>query len=326
MPIVDYPPFKPPFLLRNCHFQTTYAGLFRPLPEVPYSRERLNTPDGDFLDLDWSKIGSRKLVMVLHGLEGSADRPYVRGIVKIMNDAGWDGAGLNFRGCSGEANWVSRAYHSGETEDLDWVLNGIIGSGAYDEIAIVGFSLGGNVALKYVGERGDKIHPIIKKAIGISVPVHLESSCIEISKLENRIYLRRFLATLKEKTLAKSHLLPKHIDLDAVAKARDFPQFDGAATAPIHGFSSANDYYSRSSSLQFLPHIKIPTLLLNAKDDSFLSKACYPYQLARESAYLYLETPKTGGHVGFVYFKGNGFYWSELRVKAFLLGQEGASI
>ncbi len=321
MPIVDAPPFKPPLLLRNCHFQTTYAGLFRPNPAVDYQRERLHTPDGDFLDLDWSKIGARKLVLVLHGLEGSADRPYVRGIVKIMNEAGWDAAGLNFRGCSGEANLVSRAYHSGETEDLDWVLQKIMASGVYEEIALVGFSLGGNVALKYVGERGDKISPIIKKAIGISVPVHLESSCIEISKLENRIYLRRFLATLKEKTLAKRHLLPDHIDLEAVAQSRDFPQFDGAATAPIHGFSSANDYYSRSSSLQFLPSIKIPTLLLNALDDSFLSKACYPYELAKENPFLYLETPKHGGHVGFVYFKGNGYYWSELRVKAFLTAE-----
>ncbi len=318
MPIVDSPLFKPPLLLRNYHLQTGYAGLFRPIPEVDYKRERVNTPDGDFLDLDWSKMGARKLVMVLHGLEGSADRPYVRGIVKIMNESGWDGVGLNFRGCSGEANLMSRAYHSGETDDLDWVLSRIIASGAYDEIAIVGFSLGGNVALKYVGERGEKVHPMIKKAVGISVPVDLESSCIEISKLENRIYQHRFLVTLKEKTLAKKHLLPKHIDLEAVAKSRDFPQFDGAATAPIHGFSSADDYYSRSSSLQFLSDIKIPTLLLNAVDDSFLSKTCYPYELAKQSPFLFLETPKHGGHVGFVYFKGNGFYWSELRVKAFL--------
>ena len=190
--------------------------------------------------------------------------------------------------------------------------------GYYDSIALVGFSLGGNVTLKYVGERGRDIHPSIKKAVGISVPVHLESSCHEISKWENWIYLNRFLKTLKEKTLTKKAILPKHIDLEAVVQARDFFEFDGAATAPIHGFKSALDYYTRSSSLQFLPEIKIPTLLLSAADDTFLSPACYPLELAKTHSYLFLEIPKHGGHVGFAYFKGKGHYWSELRVYDFL--------
>lgn len=319
MPILDKPVFKPPIWLRNCHAQTIYAGLFRPLPEVTYERERVVTPDGDFLDLDWSKIGSNKLVIVLHGLEGNADRPYVRGVVKIMNEAGWDGMGLNFRGCSGESNRLPRAYHSGETEDLDWVIARSIASQQYDSIAIVGFSLGGNVTLKYVGERGAAIAPEVKKAVGVSVPIHLESSSIEISSWQNWPYLRRFLKTLKAKTLAKADILPPEIDLKAVKSAVDFPQFDGAATAPIHGFSSATDYYTRSSSLTFLPEVAIPTLLLNAADDSFLSPRCYPIDLAREHPFLHLQVPDYGGHVGFVQFVPEGYYWSEQQIRDFLV-------
>lgn len=296
-----------------------YAGLFREAPAVNYVRERWTTPDQDFLDLDWSRLDSDRLVVVLHGLEGSADRPYIRGVVKAMNEVGWDGVGLNFRGCSGVANLLPRAYHSGETEDLGFVLRRIIDSYDYQEIAIVGFSLGGNVTLKYVGENGTSLHPCIKKAVGVSVPVHLASSSDEISSWNNRPYLLRFLKTLKAKTLAKQEILPAHIDIEAVKNARDFPQFDGAATAPIHGFSSALDYYTRSSSLQFLPDITIPTLLLNAKDDSFLSSQCYPIELAREHPMLHLEIPRNGGHVGFVDFRNTPYTWTEIRIREFLL-------
>lgn len=319
MPIIEDSNFRSPFLLSNCHVQTMYAGLFRKPPAVEYTRERWTTPDDDFLDLDFSRIGSEKLVVVLHGLEGSADRPYIRGVVKIMNDNGWDGVGLNFRGCSGESNLLPRAYHSGETEDLGFVLDTLISTGKYQEIAIVGFSLGGNVVLKYVGENGSAIDPCIKKAVGVSVPIHLASSSDEISSWNNRPYLLRFLKTLKAKTFAKKDILPDYIDLEAVKSAKDFVDFDGAATAPIHGFSSALDYYTRSSSKQFLDQIQIPTLLLNAKDDSFLSDLCYPLELAKNHPYFHLEIPAHGGHVGFVSFQSNGYYWSETRIRDFLL-------
>ena len=310
--------FRPPLLLRNRHAQTVYAGLFRPFPEVAYTRERLETADGDFLDLDWSRQGSDRLVVVLHGLEGSSDRPYIRGLVKIMNDAGWDGVALNFRGCSGEANRLARAYHSGETGDLGMVLERIITREHYQSISLVGFSLGGNVTLKYVGEQGSHIHPRIRSAVGVSVPVDLESSSLELGRWYNRPYLWRFLKSLKAKTFAKKDILPNNINLEAVQAARDFREFDDAVTAPVHGFVDAVDYWTRSSSKPFLRKIRIPTLLINAADDSFLSSLCYPEEIARENPHFSLEIPRWGGHVGFVQFNAAGYYWSEQRIRSFL--------
>ncbi|MEL6636267.1 MAG: alpha/beta fold hydrolase [Bacteroidota bacterium] len=318
MPLLENSDFHPPLWLRNPHIQTIYAGLIRPLPEVAYQRERWETPDGDFLDLDWSRVGGRQLVLVLHGLEGSADRPYSRGIVRVMNEAGWDGLGLNFRGCSGEINRLARAYHSGETEDVRWVLRKIIASGSYERIALVGFSLGGNVTLKYLGEEGSGLASEIVAGVAISVPVDLESCSHELSRWYNYPYLLRFLRSLKASTLEKRALLPEHIDLDAVLSARDFKEFDDVATAPLHGFKNAVDYWTQSSSKPFLADIRIPTLILNAADDTFLSAACYPREIARRSTFVHLEVPKWGGHVGFVHFDASRHYWSEQRVCRFL--------
>ncbi len=318
MPFIDKSTFQAPIWLRNPHAQTIYAGLLRPLPEVNYQRERWETPDNDFLDLDWSRVGGRKLVLVLHGLEGSADRPYSRGIISIMNAQGWDGLGLNFRGCSGELNRLSRAYHSGETEDVRWILQKIIASNQYDHIAIVGFSLGGNVTLKFLGEEGSTLSSKIVGGVALSVPVDLESCSYELSKWYNWPYLRRFLRSLKAKTLEKKALLPDHIDLDAVLAARDFQEFDDVATAPLHGFKDAIEYWTKSSSKPFLDQIRIPTLIVNAADDTFLSEACYPKAIAKQSEFVHLEIPAWGGHVGFVKFDASRHYWSEQRVCRFL--------
>lgn len=320
MPLIHPSGFQPKSWNRNTYWSTIYPSLFRKVKGVLYKRERVELPDGDFFDLDWSRVGSKQLVIVLHGLEGSADRPYIRGIIKVMNEAGWDGVGLNFRGCSGTPNRLARGYHSGETGDLGFLVQRMIDTEEYDEIAIVGFSLGGNVTLKYLGEQGANLHPVVKRAVAISTPVDLKSCSLELQKLRNWPYLNSFLKSLKQKLKDKESMLNAVIDLNKAYKVRNFFQYDDLVTAPLHGFDNAVDYYTKSSSLQYIPNIKIPVLLINAKNDSFLSEKSYPKELAGTSDLFHLEVPDFGGHVGFVSRALKNYYWIDLRVKSFLNG------
>ena len=318
MPIIKSHLYRPPFFLKYHHFSTIFPSLLRKVQGLKYKRERWETPDGDFIDVDWSRRGEKKLLVALHGLEGSSDSTYIKGIIKIFNDYKWDGVAMNFRGCSGEPNRLQRGYHSGDTGDLDFVLSRIIEEHDYEEIVLVGFSLGGNVVLKYGGEKGNEIHPKIKKLIGVSVPIDLEGCSNELTKWNNKIYLNRFLDSLKEKVKLKLHLF-QNIDLKKVFSAKTFEEFDGGCTAPIFGFESARDYWEKSSSKAFLDKISIPALLISARDDSFLSESCYPYEQAQRLKNLFLMTPKFGGHVGFAQFNSKGYYWTEERIIDFVL-------
>ena len=192
--------YCPPALFSNPHVQTVFPSLFRRVPGIHYQRERIETPDGDFLDLDWSRNGSSGLGIVLHGLEGDSKRAYMLGMAKALNNAGWDAVCLNFRGCSGECNRRLRFYHSGETGDLHTVISHVVKQHTYLGIALIGFSLGGNVILKYLGEQGRRSHPLIKKAVAVSVPCDLASSSLKLSRSLNRIYLKRFLRMLRKKS------------------------------------------------------------------------------------------------------------------------------
>ncbi len=319
MPYQSTTNYRPSYLFRSAHWSTIYPSVFRKVPEVVYERERIELADGDFLDVDWCRKGGRHLVIVLHGLEGSADRPYVRGIINVMNKEGWDGVGLNFRGCSGSPNRLARGYHSGETGDIKFLVEKILEESNYETINLVGFSLGGNVTMKYLGEMNRHLPARVKRAVGISVPVDLHDSCLEIQRLHNRIYLNSFLKNLKEKMRLKEEVLPAHIDLEAIARSKDFFEFDGLATAPLHGFSSATHYYKSSSSLSFLPEITIPVLLINALNDTFLSETSYPIDLAKKSKNIHLLTPKYGGHVGFVTRHPENIYWTESKVRDFFI-------
>ena len=319
MPYQSSTNYRPSYLFRSAHWSTIYPSVFRKVPEVVFERERIELADGDFLDVDWSRKGGRHLVIVLHGLEGSADRPYVRGIINVMNKEGWDGVGLNFRGCSGSPNRLARGYHSGETGDIKFLVEKILKESDYETINLVGFSLGGNVTMKYLGEMNRYLPAPVKRAVGISVPVDLHDSCLEIQRLHNRIYLNSFLKNLKEKMRLKEEVFPSDIDLEAIARAKDFFEFDGLATAPLHGFSSATHYYKSSSSLTFLPEITIPVLLINALNDTFLSETSYPIDLAKKSKNIHLLTPKYGGHVGFVTRHPENIYWTETKVRDFFL-------
>jgi len=283
---------------------------------VAYQRERINTPDNDFLDLDWVRNDSKRLAILSHGLEGDSKRPYILGMVNALAKQGWDALAWNARGCSGEPNRVLRFTHSGATEDLNAVIQHVFTTASYSEIALIGFSLGGNLTLKYLGER--KVDPRIKAAVAFSVPCDLECSSVQLARPANRIYMFRFLATLRQKVRAMARLFPEKIDDRGFEKLQNFKDFDDRYTAPLHGFRNALDYWRQSSCKQFLRNISIPALLINARNDPFLAKECFPLEEAKENPMLHLETPQYGGHVGFIRFNGDREYWSENRAMLFL--------
>lgn len=306
--------YKAPALLAGSHLETIYPALFRKVNGIAYERERITTPDHDFLDLDWLKQGATKLVIISHGLEGNSDRAYVRGMARIFYQHGYDALAWNYRGCSGEINRKVRFYHSGATDDLDFIVRHAASFG-YTEINLVGFSLGGNLTLKYLGEKSDTLHSTIHKSVAFSVPLNLKTSCDKISMRSNWIYSQRFLKSLKKKVAEKASVFSE-IDPAPLARITSLLEFDDVYTAPLHGFKNALDYYEQSSSLRFLHRIKRPTLIVNAKNDPFLSPECYPTE--SQFPHLTFEYPTRGGHVGFALFSENGLYWSELRALHFI--------
>ena len=331
--IASIPPYKPSRLLRSAHVQTVSSSLFRRVDGVEYERERIETPDDDFLDLDWIQTptpdsGPRRVVVVSHGFEGDSDRSYVRGMARAFTRRGWDVCAWNFRGCSGEPNRRFYSYHSGKTEDLEFVIRHILSGDSYDVVGLVGFSLGGNMMLKYLGERGSEVDDRIAYGVAFSVPCDLSSSSEKMARPENYVYMKRFFRSLAEKARLKADMYPGRIDPDVIAKMRTFKEFDEYYTAPAHGFSSAADYWKRASSKPFLQDIQTPALLVNAHDDPFLSAECFPQEDAESNPNFHLIAPQYGGHVGFMALNRVGEYWSETVAARFaeqvLRGESGA--
>jgi predicted alpha/beta-fold hydrolase len=295
MPLLPASAYRPAPLLANGHLQTIAASTLRRVPDVHYQRERLELTDGDFVDLDWSMVAAARqaprLGIISHGLEGDSSRPYVRGMARALNQAGFDALAWNYRGCGGETNRLLRAYHLGDTDDLAEVIKHAVEAKKYPEIFLTGFSAGGNVTLKYLGENAARVPPQVQRAAVFSVPTDLKASSVHISRWQNQIYLRRFMNSLKEKMRVKDTHLPGQLDLTELNQLRDFPQFDERYTAPLHGFASADDYYEQSASGRYLAGIRIPTLLVNALNDPFLPASCFPREAAGASKFFYLETP-----------------------------------
>lgn len=302
---------------QNGHFSTIYSAKLRRAPQLLQQRERVMLHDGDFMDLDFSfsKEPSRCLAIILHGLEGNAQRTYMKGQSFHLVQNGWDACAVNYRGCSGETNRSYTSYHAGKTDDLKEVIQYILSKDRYDKIALIGFSLGGNLLLKYLGENNN-LPKEIYKAVAVSVPVQLKGSLERLSQWNNWIYRTAFLVDLKKKYRVKMQAYPESMSQSDLKKITSLKAFDDIYTAPAHGFMDAFDYYNQNSSLQFLSAITIPTLILNAKNDSFLSENCYPVSLADNSKNIYLEIPKFGGHVGF--HKTDKCYYSEERALQFL--------
>ena len=296
------PPFRPARGLGNPHIQTIAGKFLRPEPTVPVRRERIETPDGDFIDLDFARDApsSAAPVVVLHGLEGATTRKYMRTTFRHLLDAGLAPIGLNFRGCSGEANRTVRAYHSGETEDLGLVLD-LVAERFGRPAGVVGYSLGGNVTLKLVGERGEAARDRVGAAVAISVPFDLAAGADRISSgLMGRVYTTYFMRSLQRKIRLKADLLRDACDVDAVLRARTLRQFDDAATAPIHGFDDAADYYARSSSAGFIAGIRTPTLIVHSADDPFLPTERIPVEAIEGNPWVTGVITERGGHVGFI--------------------------
>lgn len=314
MPLISSD-YRPPLIFKYGHFSTIYSGLFRKVTGLVQNRERLELPDGDFMDLDWSyaENDSKKVVVLLHGLEGNAQRPYITGSAKAFNAFGVDACAVNFRGCSEQTNRLYRSYHSGATEDLDAVVQHLVSDKPYTEIYIKGFSLGGNMALKYIGE-SRSVPTAVKCVVGVSVPCDLYDSLCMLLKPKNYLYARRFRHHLVAKLYKKLPLFPDKISINDINNIKNLKDFDDIYTSKAHGFKNALDYYDKCSCKQFLADIKIPTLIINASNDSFLGPKCYPYQEAQQNQDVHLEVPSFGGHVGF-YAAYNQFYSEKRAIK-----------
>lgn len=295
--------YNPSFIFRNYHVSTVYSALVRRV-ETEQERERLSLRDGDFLDLDWSfsKRAASKVLIVIHGLEGSASRPYVTGLAKYFKENGWDVAAVNLRGCSGEINRRFRSYHAGATDDLQEVVEHILSKKKYRTIAFNGFSLGANLMLKYLGEKRE-IPSEVKAAVMVSVPCDLHGSLKQLEKTKNKIYAKRFLYKLRDHLLLRAKNFPDRLTKEEIEACDSLLDIDNLYTSRAHDFEDALDYYEKNSSLQFLNNVKIPTLILNAKNDGFLSEDCYPVEAAVNNPQLFLEMPDYGGHVGFLQHK-----------------------
>lgn len=317
MPKLTAPDYVCPAFLRGEHLETIAPNVSRRRFKVSYERERLELRDGDFLDLDFLSRGSSDTcVLALHGLEGSSRAPYVKSFGRALEATGWDFVAMNMRGCSGELNRALRFYHSGETGDLREVVEYL--GNRYETIFLLGFSLGGNVALKYLGEAPERVSPLVKAAVAISAPIDLEGSALKIGQPGNGLYMKRFIRMLSEKIEAKARVYPDQLDAEGCRDVPDFLAFDGRYTAPLNGFQSAEDYWRRCSALNWLGDIRVPSLLLNARNDPFLSEACFPLELSKRSEFLYSLFPDRGGHLGFPSWRRKGCAWHEAVAIGFL--------
>ena len=320
MPVVDSH-YRPPFLLANGYVQSILPTLIRRIDCAHFQRERLITDDEDFLDLDWSRVSDSSvgkiLVIISHGLEGHSRRPYVAGIAREANAQGWDALSWNFRSCSGEMNKTLRFYHSGATDDLQRVIEHAHGLG-YQSIHLVGFSMGGNLSLLYAGRQGRALPECVKSVVAFSVPCDLAASAGRLAERKNKIFMWRFLKDLRVKVEAKALDFPDLISAEDYHQVTTFQHFDDRYTAPIHGFKDALDYWAKSSCKPVLKDIRIPALLVNAKNDPFLPEACFPFVEAEGSEWRSLEVPRSGGHVGFIELNHRQTYWMERRVVEFV--------
>ncbi len=308
-------PYRAAWWLPGAHWQTLWPFLFRPAAPPVRASQRLELPDGDFVDLAWFGAEQAPVVLVLHGLEGGLRSHYVRRTVHALNRAGYQSCVFQFRGCSGEPNRLARSYHSGDTGDLARVLEQLRGQGQPAQAAI-GYSLGGNVLLKWLGEQGARAS--LRCAMAVSVPFDLGDAADRMATGLSRIYQRYLIDSLARKCRGKfrRHGTPSTIPL---SQLRTFRRFDDQVTAPLHGFADVNDYYARSSSRQFLHAIRIPTLLLHAADDPFMYPTTVP-TAAELADSVELELVQRGGHVGFVTggWPGRGRCWFSQRLTTWL--------
>lgn len=305
--------FHPARWLRSSHVQTLLPNLLRPRHPIPLRRERMELPDGDFLDLDWAPSADGPLVILFHGLEGSSRSPYAAGLMHRMHELGFQALTMHFRGCGGEPNRLPRSYYAGDTGDMAWLVEHLAGRFPGRPVAAIGVSLGGNALLKWLGETGEA-NPL-SAAVAISVPFDLDKAARRMERGLSRLYQGYLVGRLRRSTQAKCRRMPLPIDCAALPRLRTFREFDDAVTARLHGFRDVDDYYGQCSCRQYLRGIRIPTLILHAADDPFMSPDVIPTE-AELSSFVHLDLARHGGHVGFM--DGWGSYWLERRVPGWL--------
>ena len=319
MPFKEITSYRPLRWLRNGHSNTMASFLYRQGVDDPfYQRTRIDTPDQDFLDLDFAQVGSHNLIIVLHGLEGSSGSGYIKTMVRAIHHKGWDALVVNMRGCSGEPNRTYSSYHSGKSDDLDTVVKYVLENYHYHRIGILGFSLGGNITLRYMGEQRTQVPEPIKGGVAISVPCDLGSTAIRLSDWDNIVYLKRFLKDLKAKAYEKKKNFPDApFTIEEIESVKSFKDFDDLYTGSAHGFGDAQGYWDNCSSTYVVDQIERPTLLINAWDDPFLTPECFPREAAENNPDFFFNQTKYGGHVGFSN-QGLGDSWHEAQALYFL--------
>ena len=315
---LDINDYRAPWFLFNGHMDSMYLYLLRRI-SVHYQRERLELPDGDFMDLDWREDHKTDHLLILcHGLEGSSLSKYMMGMTQYALRQSWNVLNVNFRSCSGEMNRLLPSYHHGKIDDLGYVVNQVLENRDYPHIHLMGFSLGGNVIIKYLGVHEDRVDPRIKSAVGISVPSDLHSCSAALDERQNFLYTYNFRRLLKTKLAQKNDMFPGAFDYSKFDQVKSWWEFDTTFTSKIFGFKDATEYYDQGSANNFLHTVRRPTLIINALNDPFLKEPSYPYEKVDRNDMLHLITPKRGGHVGFA-LKNEDYTWAEMVGFQFLI-------
>jgi hypothetical protein len=290
--------YRPPLFLWNSHVHTLYASLYRKPLAVPYQRERWVTPDADFIDVDLLDNDSNQLLIIGHGLEGNSRRPYITNTAQLFNDNGWDVCAWNCRSCSEEMNKKPKLYSHADTADLQFIVEKL--QSDYDQIVLLGYSMGGAIIMNYLGKEGKDAAEKISAAIAISAPCDIEAASYQLEKGINRLYKNYFMESLKEKIKLKARQFPELLDVSEIDQIKTWRDFDNKYSAPLGGYKDADDFYFHCSAIHRIPDIRVPTLLLNAWDDPILSRESYPQQPIKENNFMHALYTKKGGHVAFL--------------------------
>jgi predicted alpha/beta-fold hydrolase len=323
MPIIHKSTYKAPFWLYSKHVETIVPSLIRKPKPLDYQRERITTRDHDFLDLDYVINSNDSIVILSHGLEGHSNKPYMLGMAHKFIKNKWDVVSWNCRSCSREINITPKLYHHGATEDLEDVINAVLSKG-YKKIVLIGFSLGGSLLVKYLGENEMRVPSEILGGVAFSIPCQLGSCAKKLSDPDNKLYLGKFLDKLKAKIKLKAEQFPDIFNLKGIDEISNFYDFDTRFSAPLYGFKNVEEFYDFASAGNYIEGIKRPTLLVNSLNDPMFPDDCYPNEAAENHNCFYFETPRRGGHMGF-WRPGQKESWAEKRAYQFVsevIGQE----
>lgn len=311
--------FHPSWWCRGAHLQTICGSVFRKKAQFFYRRERFDLPDGDYLDLDWYDGDPKEpTIFILHGLAGNSESPDIKNFVQKIHDRNWNAVVMNARGQSGEANRLVFTNHAGRSQDVQWAVFHVLFTHQIDRMYVVGFSIGANMLLKWLGEDAKDVSPAVKKAVAVSTAFDLEkvADLLDSCWFSRNVYVRSMLSVLKPLALHKEEKFPGSLNVKAVEKAETFHVYDREVTAKLNGFEDEKEYWTKSSSVHYLKDIKVPTLIIHAANDPFLPVDYFPFSEIKSNPNISLLMTGDGGHLGFVTGKhfGKPEPWLESRI------------